>query len=975
MKTFLHEVAEKVVANYHPLENVTIVFPNRRAMLYFRKYLGVLIPKPVFSPTLQTVEEFVGSFATSSVPDKLELIHHLYNCYYEVLRKQETAIETEPFDEFFFWGEMLLRDFDETDKYMVNADHLFKDLSHQKELDTSFDYLTEEQKAFLKSFWSNFDEKDSLNKKRFLHVWKKLPEVYNHFRARLAERNLAYDGMLHRDVAERISLIIPNISADRHFVFAGFNALTFAEEKILCEFVLSRHATIYWDIDAYYFNNEQQEAGRFFRDYSNHTILGKTFPADIPAHLFRKETPRKVKVYGAAQPIGQVKLLAEILHDELTRNALNPEETLIVLPDEKLLLPVLHSISETIDKLNVTMGFPLSYTPLFNLIEIIIELQINRKHDQFNHRQALAVLGHPYVVAANPPLANAKRKEILKENWVHIPKSYLASEVNLHRAIFREFATEGGDFNHTLLLYLKEIIKEIGALEHISALDKEYAFQFLQIINRLDTIVGSTGKKTGNEIQLIDGTKSAKQACKSFLRLFRQLSKGQKIPFTGEPLAGLQIMGVLETRNLDYKNVFVLSLNEGSLPGNASKGSYIPFNIRKAYSLPTAEHQDAMYAYLFYRVLQRAENIHLFYNSETDVLGQGEMSRYLQQLIFESGVDIERKILHHQIAPLGIKPITVAKNQNVLEDLFKLNEGNPRFKGISPSALNTYIECSLKFYLRHVAKIREANEVEEELDARVLGNFLHEVMENFYREIRSRKKSKQIEVSDYDNLDDRIHALIDQAFISAYKLDPSKEVDYEGQRVVVREIVKKFALRILELDKSYAPFEMEALEHEGVTHTIKLDREPYKAVIGGKIDRVDKKGNVLRIIDYKTGKDKLEFDSIASLFAQNDKRNKAAFQTLVYAMLYKRNYMPAGESAAYQVQPGLINRINLFDDNFSFGLKAGKDQVRDIEPYLPEFEERLKQLFDELFDAKKPFEQTKEINNCKLCPYTQICYR
>jgi ATP-dependent helicase/DNAse subunit B len=433
-------------------------------------------------------------------------------------------------------------------------------------------------------------------------------------------------------------------------------------------------------------------------------------------------------------------------------------------------------------------------------------------------------------------------------------------------------------------------------------------------------------------------------------------------------------MGVLETRNLDFKNVFVLSLNEGSFPAVSSKGSYIPFNIRKAYNLPTAEHQDAIYSYLFYRILQRAENIFLFYNSETDVLGQGEMSRYLQQLIYESGIPMEKKVMHNLIQPQDIHPIVVKKNAQVMEEMARLNDGNAYFQGISPSALNTYIECRLRFYFRHIAKIREPNEVEEELDARVLGNFFHDVMEKFYRHIIAQKGNKTIEISDFDDYEKTIDRLIDDVFIAEYRLDPAKPVSYEGQRLVVREIVKRFAHRIIEMDKRYAPFTIEALEQGGITFSVPLSHPPFKAIVSGKIDRVDRKGDVIRIIDYKTGKDRLNFESIASLFSRDLKRNKAAFQTLLYALLYKRN-ADARAHANAKLIPGLINRMNLFDEGFSFGLRMGKEVVTDVDLLLPEFEEHLIKIFNELFDPNQPFDQTGELENCKNCPYGQLCYR
>jgi len=970
MKSFLQELAEKIYREHPKLDEVTLVFPNRRAIIYFQKYLSDIITKPVFSPKMVTIEEFIGGFSPLTVPDKLELIHRLYHSYTTVLHGTD-----EPFDQFYFWGEMLLRDFDEVDKYMIRADHLFKDLSMQKELDSSFDFLTEEQQEFLKSFWAGFDDNITENKRKFLRVWKELLGVYQHFKQQLQEANLAYDGMMHREVASGISsgtIATPSFGGETRIHFIGFNALTGAEEVILSTLVDKGIATIHWDLDDYYINNEAQEAGRFFREYQRDRVLGKTFSNQPPSNfLGTPDVKKAVKIFGAPQPVAQTKFMAQILQDELAKG-MHPEETLVVLPDEKLLLPVLHGISGGVEKLNVTMGFPLSSTPMYNLIELLVELQLHQSKKFFNHRQVLAVLGHPYVVVSDIPLANARRKEILKTNWISIPQGYLASEVQLHRLIFQEVdpAVGGLPYQTAFIEYLKSIILEIGSLPALSDLDKEYAFYFLKLLNRLEEIAfqGDEGTEKSKE-------KARVALLKSFLRLFRQLVRSQKIPFTGEPLRGLQVMGVLETRNLDFKNVFVLSLNEGAFPSFGNRGSYIPFNIRKAYKLPTVEHQDAMYAYLFYRVLQRAENIFLFYNTETDVLGQGEMSRYLQQLIFESNLNISRSTLHNPVQPKAQSAITIEKDGEIMSKISLLNEGSYMFKGISPSALNTYIECRLKFYLRHIAQIKEPKEIEEDLDARVLGNFLHDVMEQFYKQILATKRTSIIEPVDFDNYPIVIDRLIDSIFIGTYNLDPNKKVEYGGQRLVVREIVKRFAHRIVEMDKTHAPFAMEAIEQQGLIYRFKTERSPGYAVIGGKIDRVDRKDGLLRIIDYKTGKDELTFESIPSLFSREGKRNKAAFQTILYALLYKENLPVHINKETVRIVPGLINRVNLFDKGFTFGLTLNKERITDVQEVLPEFESLLKLLVDDLYNPDVPFEQTSDVEACRFCPYQEICGR
>jgi CRISPR/Cas system-associated exonuclease Cas4 (RecB family) len=371
-------------------------------------------------------------------------------------------------------------------------------------------------------------------------------------------------------------------------------------------------------------------------------------------------------------------------------------------------------------------------------------------------------------------------------------------------------------------------------------------------------------------------------------------------------------------------------------------------------------------------VLQRAENIFLFYNTETNVLGQGEMSRYLHQLIFESGLKIEKQVLHNPVEPTPLSTISIKKDENVLKAIYKLNEGNSKFQGISPSAINSYIECRLKFYFRYVARIKEPDEVEEDIDARVLGNFLHEVMERFYKGLQEKKNSKLVEQADFDGTDPIIDKLIDDAFIEEYRLEPTRKVDYEGQRLVVREIVKRFADKILEKDKIHAPFNMEAIEKQGLLCTLKIDHAPGTVVIGGTIDRVDSKDNQLRIVDYKTGRDSLGFDSVESLFARDEKRNKAAFQTLLYALLYNSNHP---ETHGMLLSPGLINRDYLFGDSTAFGLKMDRHSVKNASDLLPEFELFLKNMLEEIFDPSKEFDQTTSVEHCRLCPYQNICYR
>jgi CRISPR/Cas system-associated exonuclease Cas4 (RecB family) len=622
------------------------------------------------------------------------------------------------------------------------------------------------------------------------------------------------------------------------------------------------------------------------------------------------------------------------------------EETLIVLPDEKLLMSVLHGISGSVDKLNVTMGYSLIQTPLFSLVEVLMELQERKRGNEFAYRPVLGILNHPYGIAPDPDNAAMKRHEIIEKNWIQIPAGFLASGNDLHRTIFRFIEIE------SCTSYLREVMLALGAIPSLSDFDKEYAWHFLKALNRLEEIVGST---------VADWA--------SFLRLFRQYMRSLKIPFNGEPLQGLQVMGMLETRNLDFKNVFLLSLNEGALPSGGGNGSYIPYNIRKAYHLPTVEHKDAMYAYLFYRLLQRAENVYLFYNTETDLIGQGEMSRFLQQLIFESGMPVSMGVLHNEIKPAPGMPISIPKDESILEALRNINKRQGDYGGFSPSALNNYIECRLRFFFQNVMRIREAKEVEEEVDARMMGDIVHKVLDKFYLGLIEKKQSKHVDTKDFQHFEKIVEKLLEDEIKNHYNINPDKELRYEGQLRLVRDVVHKFIHQIISRDKEYAPFTMEGLEQK-LYCSLPVSGEPEEIIISGIIDRIDRKDDLVRIVDYKTGRDQLNFKNVEELFDREVDHPKAAFQTLLYAWMYKNATGEAG-----LIQPGLMNMRNLFSEDFRFGLVMKNQRLEEVNALLPEFEARLRELMEEVFNPEVPFDQTTNLKNCSYCDFARICHR
>lgn len=956
MNPFLKDLADTIRNTHGKADELTIVFPNRRASLFFQKYYSESITSPSWSPELLSIEEFFARLSDLKELDKLSLIFKLYEVYNRVMKVDE------PFDRFYFWGEMLLRDFDEVDKYLVNATQLFRDLSKLKELDETFDYLTEEQKEFLRSFWMSFEEKPVGSKEEFLKVWRKLADVYTAFVKTLKKEGSGYEGLLHREVlakleAKSLTTLPWNTYSLDKLVFAGFNALTKAEEGMLAYFV-ARGAQVYWDFDDYYLNNRNQEAGQFMREYRRHTILGRTFPQEIPAMITQ---PKSIKLTGVAQRIGQTKHVGQVIGDWLKASGpVDLEKTVIVLPDEGMLLPMMNSLPDEASKVNVTMGYPLKLTPLFNLLDLVIEMQIYQRNSRFSHRQVTTLLDHPYLISLTEKKSQQWRKEIIEKNKIYVSLRDFDPANEVFAKVFKVVSANDASS------YLLELVEMMGAhFTHHAGLDREYAFHFHRHLSRLHEVLIKTHRAIDDQ----------SVAWRGFQKLFRQVIQSQRIPFTGEPLRGLQIMGVMETRNLDFDNVYILSLNEGMLPAPSRQGSYIPHSIRKAYSLPAFEHQDAFYAYLFYRILQRAQNIHLYYNTEPDIIGNGEMSRYLQQLIYESGLKIEKQVLLLPLEVSETMPVTVQKTPEIMQLLDQYLEGaasaGERQKAFSPTVLNDYVECRLRFYLKHLAKLYEADEVEEEFDARMFGNLLHDVLAWHYLPFKREQRAVQRE--DIDQLKKNTGTLIDKAYRRHFLIEPDETIVYEGQRLVVKEMISDFVNQVLDHDKVYTPFHVDMLEEKFIQ--VFPVASGKRVCVGGTIDRADFKDGVVRVVDYKTGRDDSDFESLTSLFSREGRRNKAAFQTFLYSYVYSlRN---PGKS--FPIKPGLYNRKRLFSPEFKFGHSIGKakqkEMVEDARPYFFEFAEQLNQLLSELYDVSQPFDQTPNEKSCLYCSFKSICRR
>ena len=954
--TFIGEIATEIFTSHgESLDKVTIVFPNRRAGVFLRKELGKLIEKPIWMPSIYSMEDFVLDHHHLEKIDKLEAVFELFEVYRKYQKKEES------FEKFYFWGEMILRDFEEIDQYLVSTENLFKSIKTQKELDEEFFFLDEEEKKIIRSFWTTFLPEASKTQESFLETWKLLLPIYQDFTKTLVDKGKAYNGLIYRDFTENLSNA-PAISGDLYF--AGFNALTLAEEKIIKHYIQEQEAKVFWDFDPYYMGNTRQEAGEFMRLYAQDRQLGQFFDRD-EASRFNKS--KNIHLTGVSLEVGQTKAAGELLSNLYKDSQLKPEETVVVLPFEYMLFPVLESIPQNISDINITMGYPLKDTPVFGLIDSVLYLQETRREHiinglSFYHKPFIEILNHPLLAAFHKDDTRKWTHRMVKENRIHLLEKDLPELPAVFENIFRK-AEKPFEYIAELLHELHTSLDSEG-----HELELEFIARYYEYVLRLNRLMGQRGDSLSF----------------SFLqKLFRRLAGSLKIPFAGEPLKGLQIMGILETRNLDFRNVIVLSMNEDAWPAPPAKGSFIPYNIRKAFQLPTHEHHDSIYSYLFYRLLQRAENIHFYYNTVSEFNMNGEVSRFVRQLEFESPHQINKDFLANPVNIANPKPIIIHKDQQVFHKLSRYTtEVEDNYSNFTPTALDHYLQCKLKFYFRYVERLYEPEEVQDNMDAMVFGNLLHNTMEMLYRNHRKETGTSVVDVNDFFGLEASVDATLNRVFAEYFGAKKSKAKDqkfiYEGKSVIASEIIAAMVRQILKTDQKYAPFEVRALEEKGksgysMLYPVQSNGSTVRIRLEGIIDRVDKKNGVVRIIDYKTGRDEKVYDGLDSLLGEKkSKRNKAVFQVMYYSYLYAND---SGDSFD-RIEPGIFNSRELFKDSFDWRISdKSTGHVTNFMNIIDDFEDRLSELLHEIWNPEVPFDQTEDRETCKYCPYKRICHR
>lgn len=954
MTPFLEQVARLLYQRYGTdISRMAFVFPNRRSGLFFRKYLAQIAGKPIFAPAIITINELFLQLSDKQPADRIQMLFLLYRIYVRRSGSDET------FDDFVYWGEMLLNDFDDVDKCMVDAERLFSNIVDLHTIERDFSYLQPHQIAAIRAFWSSFQPKsDNKSRQSFLEIWKILYPIYAELRRVLAAEGKGYEGMIAREVVERIRQDMECRLPYTQVVFIGLNAIATVEKNLLLQLQKLDIADFYWDYASEKVADPNNKASYFVKE---HSVL---FPSklSLPPEKF---TLPDIDLIGVPSRIGQAKYVHTILNDLLDgRTELKPEEALrtaVVLPDEQLLIPLMNSIPEAVKRINVTLGYPLSGTPVAALMDAILALQKNKRvidgQLSFYYRGVLSVLNHQYILSFCQDSAQALIKEIAKHNQIYVAASAF-SETPLLSLIFSP-TDDAHTISDYLIRVLQELNKVISALSSekdendpvsMEELEQEFIFHYYTVINRMKDLIQDA------DIRMLEET---------YFRLLKRVTDTITIPFQGEPLSGLQIMGVLETRVLDFDRLIILSMNEGIFPMKKVANSFIPYNLRRGFGLPTYEHQDSVWAYHFYRLIARTKHVTLLYDTRTDGLQSGEVSRFIHQLNYHYEHPMKEKLVVYDIASAQPPPLQISKDEVVMAKLSEYRQGGSR--AVSASLINTYLDCPLKFYFSSIEGMREEEEVSESVENHVFGNILHKVIEMLYQPYCGAQVTADLLklAAEESTLTKMIQLAFAELFFYTKDVRP-----LSGQSYLTGEMIRRYILKILERDRKLTPFRYIQSERR-MTHTLALSNGT-NIQLKGFIDRLDEVGGVVRIVDYKTGMKKpLDFKTVEGLFDRTDeKRPQAIMQVFMYAWMY-RQVTPTSSP----VQPIIYYVRDLFADDFDPAIRVGKEKelIADFAAWHAEFEEQLRMCLDEVFDPTIPFTQTANTKSCAYCPFVGIC--
>lgn len=939
------------------MSRIVVVFPNKRAALFMNEYMARMAGKPMWSPAYTTISELFGKHSEYVVGDSIKLVCDLHKSFVKCTGIDETL------DHFYGWGQLLLTDFDDIDKNMADADKIFCNLKDIHELD-DLSYLTDEQRELLKRFFANFShDQETELKKRFLSLWSHFGDIYHDYNQRLRNQGIGYEGAIYREVATRKDI---EFEYDT-YIFVGFNLLQKVEQELFANLKKAGKAHFYWDFDTYYMprNNSAytNAAGKYIamylEDFPNELDVCS---ADIYQNMRR---PKDVSFVMASTENIQARYASQWLREE--GRCLAGRKTAVVMCDEAILAPIIQSLPPEADKVNITSGFPLGMTPIASFVSLLLDTYTSGIADKgtcYRAQYASKLLRHAYTRYISDK-ANDVYATIKEQHLVYPDQATLTMNGE-DQGLALLFKTINIGNVH-LLHHVETIIKLIG----VNAKDTEDAF-LQESVFRMYTIINRLEQLAANGDMDVD--------INTLRRLIKQLIAAATIPFHGEPVVGIQIMGVLETRNLDFKHLLLLSCNEGNMPKGVNDSSFIPYAIRKAHGLTTIDNKVAIYSYYFHRLLQRAEDITIVYNNTTDNGHTGEMSRFMLQMM----VDGQQKIKHYNLladnSPIAHKPKSVSKAGSIKEKLDGM-------KSLSPSAINRYIKCPLMFFYQYVASIKEPDCEDDVVDNRMFGNIFHKSAQLIYDDIMSHNNGRieKASIQKYLNTKGLLESIVDRAFNEElFKVKNSmRSPYYNGLHLINRKVLIEYLRQLLHSDQRTAPFEMLALEDAVYTQIAfeTEDNNVRKIRIGGIIDRLDRVTDArtgvstIRVVDYKTGiqatRKIKEIEEIFSDMNISQKHSDYYLQAILYSLI-------VDNSTKYNKQKDCVSPALLFvkqasKENYDPVLEIDSQKIANVREYKVEFEQHLKEVLHDIFNTNLPFTPTTDNTRCDKCAYRRIC--
>jgi len=959
-KTFLEYVAEDIIGKYGTdLSRIAVVFPNKRAALFLNEHLARIAGQPVWSPAYITISDLFRQHTDLKPADPIKLICDIHKSFTKCTGIDETL------DHFYGWGQLLLADFDDIDKNMADADSIFCNLKDIHELD-DISYLDDEQKEMLKRFFANFsDDIESELKKRFLSLWSHFGDIYHDYNRRLTEQGIGYEGAIYRKVASEESL---QMKYDK-YLFVGFNLLQKVERVLFSRLMKEGKAKFYWDFDEYYMPTARAQQSA---SVPNNTASFAAYLTDFPNELDNTDRdiyanmrrPKRIRFISSPTENAQARFASNWLLESERYKA--GRKTAVVMCDESILLPIMHSLPPEADKVNITSGFPLAMTPVASLVMLLFDLYtlgLRKKGTAFNPHYLKKLMAHPY--------ARHLQEVHLKEmNDVHL-KGVHSKGVHLSQV-----HQEG---SAALLQHIATLVKQVGIAtkQEGDALMQESVFRMFTILNRLAALADSGDL-------LVDNT--------TLRRLVSQLVGAASIPFHGEPVIGVQIMGVLETRNIDFDNVLLLSCNEGNMPKGVNDSSFIPYSIRKAHGLTTIDNKVAIYSYYFHRLLQRAGDITIAYNNSTDNGHTGEMSRFMLQLLVESGQKIDHYSLTAKNQPTPLMPKAIEKDETALSKLEEMSR-------LSPSAINTYIRCKLAFYYQYIAHIKEPDSDPETIDNRMFGNIFHRAAYLIYKDITDHSPViEKAHIQAYLSNRKLLASVVDRAF------EEEECKTNNGLQIINREVIIEYITKLLKIDQQLCPFSILAMEEEAKVYTqlsftipsggalkggalvssaprTSAPTKQYNLTIGGIIDRLDAITDKqtgkrrIRVVDYKTGnKPSSAIKSIEEVFDPKNiasKHSNYFLQAILYSLIVSRS--KEWNAANDAVSPALLFIKQAATNDYDPTLCIDKHPISDVTVYEEEFLTKLKETVADMYSPDAAFTPTDDRKKCELCPYRMLC--